>query len=153
MLWGTISYSAVVTATLYSAEEVAGVLGLHVRTVRGYVRDGRLPAVRIGKQYRIAEKDLREFTGGGDAVPTRPAPRVEVSAIVQIDAVRRRVMDRITTHAVAAANGGASGRPQLHVQTFYDESRESLKVIVVGDADGTAKMITLISALADEIEQ
>ena len=144
------------TSTLYSAEEVAGVLGLHVRTVRGYVRDGRLPAVRIGKQYRIAEKDLREFTGGGEAIPTQLAvasPRVEVSAIVQIDAVGRRVMDRITSHVVAAANGGASGRPRLHVQTFYDESRESLKVIVVGDADHTAKMITLISALVDEVEQ
>jgi excisionase family DNA binding protein len=30
---------------------------LHVRTVRKYVRDGRLKAVRIGKQYRIARDD------------------------------------------------------------------------------------------------
>jgi excisionase family DNA binding protein len=145
-----------VTSTLYSAEEVADVLGLHVRTVRGYVRDGRLPAVRIGKQYRIAEKDLREFTGDREAIPTRPvvaSPRLEVSAIVQIDAVPRRVMDRITSHVVAAANGGANGLPRLHVQTIYDEARESLKVIVVGDADHTSKMITLISALAEEVEQ
>ncbi|HEX2286751.1 MAG TPA: helix-turn-helix domain-containing protein, partial [Mycobacterium sp.] len=48
---------------LYSAEDVAQRLGLHVRTVRGYVRDGRLKAVRIGKQYRIRHADLEAFVG------------------------------------------------------------------------------------------
>ncbi len=139
------------TSTLYSAEEVAEVLGLHVRTVRGYVREGRLPAVRIGKQYRITEQDLREFTSGGQAIPTSE-PRVEVSAIVQIDTVGRGVMDRITTHVLGAANGGSGGRRPLHVQTFYDETRNSLKVVVVGGADDTAKMITLISALAEQAD-
>ena len=38
---------------LYSVEQVAEQLGLHVKTVRNYVRDGRLKAVRIGKQYRM----------------------------------------------------------------------------------------------------
>ena len=48
---------------LYSVEQVAESLGLHVRTVRNYVRDGRLKAVRIGKQYRIARADLDALTG------------------------------------------------------------------------------------------
>jgi excisionase family DNA binding protein len=144
-----------VTSTLYSAEEVASILGLHVRTVRGYVRDGRLPAVRIGKRYRIAEQDLRVFTGGRSvqAEAGVSSPRVEVTAIVQIDAIGRSVMDRVTTHVVGAANSGSGGRRGLHVQTVYDESRESLKVIAVGDADDTAKMITLISALVQESDQ
>jgi excisionase family DNA binding protein len=137
---------------LYSAEEVAEVLGLHVRTVRGYVRDGRLPAVRIGKQYRIAEHDLRQFTGGGQPIPAA-SPRVEVSAIVQIDGVGRSVMDRIATHVMGAANSGSGDRRPLHVQTVYDEPRKGLKVIVVGGADDTAKMITLISALAEQVDQ
>ncbi len=56
-------------ARMYSVEEVAARLGLHVRTVRNYVRDGRLKAVRIGKQYRIAAADLEELTG-------RPTQRI-----------------------------------------------------------------------------
>lgn len=143
------------TTMLYSAEEVANVLGLHVRTVRGYVRDGRLPAVRIGKQYRIAERDLREFTGGKSAHGQNgsDSPRVEVSSIVQIDAVDRGVMDRITTHVVAAAASGAREERRVHVQTVYDESRERLKVIVVGDPDDTAEMVTLVGALIKGIDQ
>jgi excisionase family DNA binding protein len=56
---------------LFSVEQVADRLGLHVRTVRAYVRDGRLKAVRIGKQYRIARADLEALTGG----PVPPSPR------------------------------------------------------------------------------
>jgi len=48
---------------LYSVERVADLLNLHVRTVRNYVREGRLKAVRIGKQYRIAREDLEAMTG------------------------------------------------------------------------------------------
>lgn len=134
-------------SALYSADEVADLLGLHVRTVRGYVRDGRLPAVRIGKQYRISEDDLRALTGGHAPAP---ASCVEVSAVVQIDTASRHVMDRVSTHVVAAANTGTGAGPSLHVQTVYDEARQTLKVIVVGEADAVARTITLISALTGD---
>lgn len=55
------------TEEMYSVEQVAEQLGLHVRTVRGYIRSGRLKAVRIGKQYRIARSDLAELTEIGRA--------------------------------------------------------------------------------------
>jgi excisionase family DNA binding protein len=76
---------------LYSVEQVAELLGLHVRTVRLYVREGRLEAVRIGKQYRIARKDLEKLTGRPAASfepePVRRNRHVEVSSIVEIDAI------------------------------------------------------------------
>ncbi len=54
---------------LYSVEQVAERLGLHVKTVRNYVREGRLKAVRIGKQYRIARQDLEAMTGRSEPAP------------------------------------------------------------------------------------
>ena len=51
------------TSNLYSAEQVAEMLNLHVKTVRRYVRDGRLKAKRIGKEYRITRADLEAFAG------------------------------------------------------------------------------------------
>jgi len=76
--------------------------GLHVRTVRNYVREGRLKAVRIGKQYRIAREDLDAFTGTESKV--RRTRHVEVSSIVEIDAISRegRQPDR---------DGGGGARP------------------------------------------
>ena len=45
---------------LYSTEEAADYFGVHVQTVRGWIRSGRLPAVRLAgqKSIRIRERDL-----------------------------------------------------------------------------------------------
>src|SRR5215475_5260321 len=95
---------------LYSAEEAAEILGLQVRTVRNYVREGRLPGVRIGKQYRISRMDLEAFTGGSGlvaavaepAAPTEPAATsLEVTSVAQVDAIGRDLADRIAGTLVA----------------------------------------------------
>ena len=72
---------------LYSVEQVAERLGLHVKTVRNYVREGRLKAVRIGKQYRIAREDLEAMTGHSEPAhePVVRNRHVEVSSIVEKD--------------------------------------------------------------------
>ena len=63
----------VASEQFYSVEQVASQLGLHVRTVRNYVRDGRLKGVRIGKQYRIARADLDALTGHRAPAPVHAA--------------------------------------------------------------------------------
>ncbi|MBU8807533.1 helix-turn-helix domain-containing protein [Mycolicibacterium goodii] len=131
---------------VYSAEQVADILGLHVRTVRGYVRDGRLPAVRMGKQYRITERDLQAFAG---VVTDEPAsrPRAHVSGVVHVDNVDRLAMDRITAHLGAATISDSNRPGQLNVHSSYDESARRLTVFVVGDPEATASAIGLIGAL------
>ncbi|MEE3921927.1 helix-turn-helix domain-containing protein [Micromonospora sp. BRA006-A] len=64
---------------MYSVEQVADLLGLHVRTVRGYIRSGRLRATRIGKQYRIARADLDALTGRPTAAARRRGRRCPAS--------------------------------------------------------------------------
>jgi excisionase family DNA binding protein len=138
---------------MYSVEEVAGVLGLHVKTVRGYVREGRLKAVRIGKQYRIAAADLEEFTGQAVPTPARQNARrrrhVEVSSIVQIDAISPEAMSRLTTTVMAAVGGRSAGDATLRIETVYDEERASLKIILLGDLETVADLFKLIDTLAE----
>src|ERR1041384_989486 len=94
--------------TLYSVDQVAARLGLHVRTVRNYVRSGRLKAVRIGKQYRIAREDLEALTGRPEPAPVLESGlpgHVEVSSIVQIEAISSEAANRVTNALMAATNG------------------------------------------------
>ncbi|MEV0999822.1 helix-turn-helix domain-containing protein [Nonomuraea sp. NPDC050202] len=127
----------------YTVEQVADLLGLHVKTVRNYVRDGRLPAVRIGRQYRIAKEDLAAFTGLPIGAPAR-ARHAEVSSIVQIDGIARRDMDRVSTMVM----GSLTGRPHgLRVQFVYDEDREHLKVVVLGGLEESAQVLRILDAL------
>jgi excisionase family DNA binding protein len=95
---------------MYSTEEVADILGLHVRTVRGYVRDGRLPGIRIGKQYRIARDDLAAFTGTHPGPAADGPPRVEVSAVVQVAPLRADEMTR-RTRCTSRPSGTRTGPP------------------------------------------
>jgi len=137
---------------MYAVEQVASMLGLHVRTVRGYVREGRLKAVRIGKQYRIAAADLEEFTGGPLPAPARRHRHVEVSSIVQIDAISPTAMSRLTTAVMASIQGRSVADAPLRVESAYDEERATLKIIVFGDLATVADLFKLIETLAEQRE-
>ncbi|WP_328794110.1 helix-turn-helix domain-containing protein [Herbidospora solisilvae] len=134
----------------YSVEQVANLLGLHVKTVRNYVRDGKLKAVRIGKQYRITREDLEAFTGQPVVPETvRRHRAVEVSSVVQVDAISREQTDRISNAVIALANSG-SAEGKLRVEAIYDEVRASLKIVVIGGVADTAALLTIVDALTKE---
>lgn len=134
----------------YSVEQVADLLGLHVKTVRNHIREARLRAVRIGKHYRIARDDLEAFTGRpvAEREPVRRHRRVEVTSVVQIDAIGKEEMERLGTYVVASLNT-RSGGPHVHVQTAYDEERASMKIIVTGDIEPGAEVLRLVGALLE----
>ena len=44
-----------------SPKEVSDILKLNYRTILDLIVMGELPAIRIGKQYRISEDDLFRF--------------------------------------------------------------------------------------------
>jgi excisionase family DNA binding protein len=137
--------------TLYSIDQVAERLGLHVRTVRGYVRGGRLKALRVGKSYRIAHEDLERFLGRTVEPPAAQTARrdrhMEVSSIVQIDAVSPEQASRMTNGLVGAADSRGRGEASqpLRVDTVYDETRGRLKIIVTGSVPTTAWLLQLIT--------
>ena len=134
---------------LYSVEQVADVLGLHVRTVRNYVRDGRLKAVRIGKQYRISREDLEAMTGR----PVAPLDResvsrqrhVEVSSIVAIDAISPDTVIRLTNLLTAAPKSRPEGDEPLRVETIYNQERARLKVILTGSIPTCTALLQAIN--------
>jgi excisionase family DNA binding protein len=135
---------------LYSIEQVAELLALHARTVRNYVRAGRLKAVRIGKQYRIARADLEAFTGQPlSEFAIDPAARtrhVEISSMVQIDAVSPEEMQRVSNLLLGAAKGRRQNDEPLRIETIYDAARARLKVIIVGGLQVTGDVLKLVAA-------
>jgi excisionase family DNA binding protein len=142
-----------VAQELYSIEQVASLLNLHVRTVRNYVREGRLKAVRIGKQYRIAREDLEAMTGrpasAFEREPVRRQRHVEVSSIVEVDAVSPDTANRVMNLLSGAYNGRRSGDEPLRIETIYDAERARLKIILVGGMDTTASYFKIISAVLE----
>lgn len=126
----------------YSLDDVADRLGLHVRTVRNYVREGRLSAVRIGKQYRVSEADLRALTGGGGG-SSRPR-RIEATSVLDVDGIDPDAAERLE----ALIRGLPKGPRAPHVDVVREPDR--LKVIVVGSVEATAELLRFVGAMAGE---
>lgn len=136
----------------YSLDQVAELLGLHVRTVRGYVRDGRLKATRVGRQYRVTQEDLEVFTGAPTPSPARRTRHAEVSGIVQIDAISADEASRVANTVIAATQGrpGRGNDGHFRVEASYDEERASLKIIILGGLADTAEVLKIIDAVVEQ---
>lgn len=136
---------------LYSVDQVANQLGLHVRTIRQYVREGRLKAVRIGKQYRISADDLALMTGRpvSPPEPVRRERHVEVSSIVEIDAISPESASRITNLLMGATNSQRPGDEPLRIQTTYDAERARMKVILLGSMENNTLVFRMIRAVLE----
>lgn len=135
---------------LLSVEQVAAALRVHVRTVRRYLREGRLKGVRIGKQYRISAADLAQLTGTTAVDQIHVARHSEASSVVQIDAIARDDAIRV----MSGIGGAIKGRDKLsdtplRVETVYDELRARLKIIVTGSLATTVGLMKLIEVYAE----
>jgi len=49
---------------VYTPDEVAEILKVTPKVVRAWLRDGKLPGLRLGRLWRIRESDLESFIGG-----------------------------------------------------------------------------------------
>lgn len=50
---------------LYTPKQVAEILQINWRTVLNYIKSGKLKALKLGRGFRIEEKDLRAFIDRG----------------------------------------------------------------------------------------
>ncbi len=50
--------------TMYSVTDLEPIIGVTHRTLLGYIKQGRLKAVKIGGKWRVSEKNLMKFLNG-----------------------------------------------------------------------------------------
>jgi excisionase family DNA binding protein len=61
--------------TIYTAAQVATMLQVSTRTVERLVTQGRLPAVRMGRRWRITHAQLQAYLREESTTPPRCASR------------------------------------------------------------------------------
>jgi excisionase family DNA binding protein len=139
---------------LLTAEEVAGLLNLHVKTVRRYVREGRLKARRIGKEYRIARSDLHDFAGeiGASEAPAPIARTRHVisSSVVDVDVISPEETHRVTTLVMASLNS-RKGEPDFpRVDTIYYPEQAKLRITITANLALTCELLRMIDTLLED---
>jgi excisionase family DNA binding protein len=137
---------------LYTVGQVAERLNLHAKTVRRYIREGRLKAKRIGKEYRVTRGDLDAFAGAPDPDPIVRTRQVTVSSILDVDAISPDDSQRVTTMIMAALNARKGEPDHPRVDTIYYEERGRLRVTITANAELTCDLIRLIDTLTEKPE-
>lgn len=50
---------------VYTLHEVEELLSVGQRSLYNFIKDGRLKAFKVGKEWRVTAEALKEFTNGG----------------------------------------------------------------------------------------
>lgn len=108
---------------LLTTDEVLVRLQLNLRTVYRLIKAGRLPAVRVGRQWRFRPNDVEAWVARGGDIPQDDEPRspASVTALVVDDdeAVLRVTMGYLVRGGfnVLGAHGGEDALARLRERT------------------------------------
>lgn len=136
---------------LLSVFEIAKRLKLHVKTVRNYIRDGHLKAVRVGKQYRVTRADVEAFTGFPlpltDQERARRQRAAGASCVVRIDAISPEAYSDVAASLDAFAHQDRVGEEGFRADTIYDKDIGQMQIMLFGGVNSTAAALNLVAAL------
>lgn len=154
----------------YTIDQVAELLGMHHKTIRKFITEGRLGASKVGKQWRISGHDLSIFmeknnvkmgnkrineelnvdystTGEGeDAISNR----MNVSTVVDIKETEKNEYIRISNTLIAIANCKDPQVGKSTVNIKYDEKDKRLRIILWGSVKFIENMLSTISMLVEQ---
>ena len=157
----------------YTIEEIADLLGMHHKTIRKFITEGKLGASKMGKQWRISGHDLSVFmesnnvnvsinnklkgNEANDGVDITYATgealegqhKVNVSTVVDIDEISKDDYIRISNTLIAVANCKDPEILKSTINVKYDESDKRIRVILWGGIKYIEIMLSTISALMD----
>lgn len=149
----------------YTVDQVADMIDMHPKTIRKFIREGKLKANKVGKQWRITGHDLSVFTEGTDPGQTvEEAPditfstedkgqtsnhRVTVSTVVDIHVKDMEEGSRIANMLMAVMNNKDKkyGTSTMNVQ--FIEREKKTRIMLWGTLGFIETMLGSIAVLTE----
>lgn len=129
-----------------TVDAAAAILQMHPKTVQRHIREGRLRATRLGKQYRVLRSDLNAFAGASAQDGGRQA---RVTSVVDVRDVDSVLLQRLTAVLLGALQGKDPPATPTSVDIAHDSAHGSAKFVIVGSPDDTAMLLKLVSACVE----
>jgi len=143
---------------LYSVEEIARFLDLHPKTVRRFIREGKIKARKIGRAWRIQQDDLREYAHGelaynreesGFSPDTGLQERISVSAVIEIHEGSREEASRISNSLIAMLNCKDPSWGKSRYDFIYNPETKKARFILYGSPRFLRDVLKAFEAFAD----
>lgn len=154
----------------YTIDKIAEILGMHHKTIRKFITEGKLSASKVGKQWRISGHDLSvfmeknnvnlsdkkiseesniDFITNGEVKDTIKQ-KVNVSTVVDINDVDKEEYFRISNTLIALMNCKDSKMGKSTINMKYDEKVSRLRVLLWGNVSFIEEMLSSISMLLEQ---
>ena len=154
----------------YTIDQIADILGMHHKTIRKFITEGKLRANKVGKQWRISGHDLSLFMednnvniksnnklesekiefSNGDIDSNNRTSKINVSTVIDINEVDIDEHRRISNTILALMNSKDSKMSNSTINIKYYKSDKNLKVMLWGNVKFTNEMLDFISTIIDD---
>jgi excisionase family DNA binding protein len=133
-----------ITAELCTVNAAAKQLKLHPKTLLRYIREGKLPATRVGKSYRIRNADLESFAGLPEQALPAAAMAPTVTTIMDIPGIDAEMAKKLALGITSNLNGNPAQTGHRRAETIYTPANSHMKVVLVGAPDDVIDMLSLV---------
>lgn len=154
----------------YTIDKIAEILGMHHKTIRKFITEGKLGANKVGKQWRISGHDLSVFMEKNNVsinnkkiseesnidfvtneeVKDTINQKINVSTVVDINDVDKEEYFRISNTLIALMNCKDSEMKKATINMKYDEKVNRLRVLLWGNVSFIEGMLSSISMLVEQ---
>ena len=154
----------------YTIDQIAEILGMHHKTIRKFITEGKLRANKVGKQWRISGHDLSLFMednnvniknnnklesekiefSNGDIDSNNRTSKINVSTVIDINEVDIDEHRRISNTILALMNSKDSKMSNSTINIKYYKSDKNLKVMLWGNIKFTNEMLDFISSIIED---
>jgi len=151
----------------YTIDQIAEILGMHHKTIRKFITEGKLKANKVGKQWRISGHDLSIFMennnvnisnknevenekiefSNGEVDINNKINKINISTVVDINGVDIDECRRISNMLLAVMNSKDSKMCNSTINIKHYQKEKNLKVMLWGDIEFTKEMLDFISML------
>jgi len=151
----------------YTIDQIAEKLGVHHKTIRKFITEGKLRANKVGKQWRISGHDLSIFMENNNFNISSKKEienekiefstsevhnksrfnKINISTVVDINEVDMDEYMRVSNTLIAIMNSKDSKMGNSTINIKHYPKERNLKVMLWGDAEFTKEMLDLISIL------
>ncbi|MER0280204.1 helix-turn-helix domain-containing protein [Clostridioides difficile] len=147
----------------YTIDQVAEILEMHHKTIRKFIKDEKLKANKVGKQWRISKEDLDRFMdvksdeNNGLEFKLNSykelgcIPKVNVSTVVDINSISNNEYSRLSNLLLALVNNPTSMSSGSTINLKYNENENRLRVMLWGDIKFIEDMLGSIYILIENI--
>ena len=153
----------------YTIDQVAKILGMHHKTIRKFITEGKLGANKVGKQWRISGHDLSIFMEKNNVNTNNKEPeeqediefstkegvlntvkqKINVSTVIDINEVDIDQYMRISNTLIAIMNCKDPSMGNSTINMKYYEKEKQLRVMLWGALKFTEEMLSTISILTE----